>query len=153
MAAPEHGLVDVSDKAPSRRVALAESVLRADGPTLAALAANELTKADPLATARAAALLALKRTADLIPHCHPIGITRASVEFELGPSTVTVHCRVTTLGRTGAEMEALVGASIASLTLYDMIKGQCRGAEIVRTRLLEKSGGKGGVWRAEDADG
>jgi len=117
-------------------------------PTLRALDANELPKADPLPTARAAALLALKATSNLIPHCHPIPITDATVEFELGEDAVSVRCTVGTLARTGAEMEALVGASIAALTLYDMIKAVCRGARIVRTRLLEKSGGKGGTWRA-----
>jgi len=148
MAEGGKGLVDVSGKEVTRRVAVAESVLKADEPTLRALDANELPKADPLPTARAAALLALKATSNLIPHCHPIPITDATVEFELGEDAVSVRCTVGTLARTGAEMEALVGASIAALTLYDMIKAVCRGARIVRTRLLEKSGGKGGTWRA-----
>ena len=144
------GMVDVSGKDVTRRVAVAESVLSADEPTLAALRENRLPKADPLPTARAAALLALKATPNLIPHCHTIPVTDATLEFELGPDTVTVRCTVGTVARTGAEMEALVGASVAALTLYDMIKSICRGAQIVRTRLLEKSGGKSGHWRAED---
>jgi cyclic pyranopterin phosphate synthase len=147
------GMVDVSGKEVTHRVAVAEGVLRADGPTLEALRANALPKADPLPTARAAALLAIKATPNLIPHCHTIPVTDASVEFELGAETVTVRCTVGTLARTGAEMEALVGATSALLTLYDMTKAVYQGAEIVRTRLLEKSGGKAGHWRAEGADG
>ena len=149
MADGGKGMVDVSGKDVTRRVAVAESVLLADAPTLEALRANRLPKLDPLPTARAAALLALKATPNLIPHCHTIAVTDAKVEFELEAESVTVRCAVGTLARTGAEMEALVGASIAALTLYDMIKAVCRGAQIVRTRLLEKSGGKSGHWQAE----
>jgi cyclic pyranopterin phosphate synthase len=145
------GMVDVSGKDVTRRLAVAESVLAADAQTLAALRANRLPKLDPLPTARAAALLALKATPNLIPHCHPIPVTDATVEFDLAEDAVTVRCTVGTLARTGAEMEALVGASVATLTLYDMIKGVCRGAQILRTRLVSKSGGKSGNWRADDA--
>jgi len=150
MADGGKGMVDVSGKDVTRRVAVAESVLLADAPTLEALRGNRLPKLDPLPTARAAALLALKATPNLIPHCHTIPVTDAAVEFELAEDAVTVRCTVGTLARTGAEMEALVGASVAALTLYDMIKAVCRGAQIVRTRLLEKSGGKSGHWMAED---
>lgn len=149
MAQPRKGMVDVSGKDVTLRVALAESVLRADRATLAALRGGNLPKADPLPTARAAGLLAVKDTPRLIPHCHNIPITDAEVEFELGEQEITVRCRVATLARTGAEMEALTGAGVAALTLYDMLKGVCRGAEIARTRLLEKSGGRSGHWRAE----
>ncbi len=151
MADGGKGMVDVSGKDVTRRVAVAESVLLADAPTLALLSGNRLPKLDPLPTARAAALLALKATPALIPHCHTIPVTDATVEFELAEDAVTVRCTVGTLARTGAEMEALVGASVASLTLYDMIKAVCRGAQIMRTRLLEKSGGKSGEWRAREA--
>ena len=136
MAEGGKGLVDVSGKEVTRRVAVAESVLAADEPTLAALRANKLPKSDPLPTARAAALLALKATPHLIPHCHTIPVTDATVDFELGADTVTVRCTVGTVARTGAEMEALVGASVAALTVYDMVKAVCRGAQILRTRLL-----------------
>jgi len=148
-----HGMVDVSGKEPTRRVAVAESVLRADEATIEAIAGNSLPKADPLPTARAAALLAVKGTPALIPHCHVIPVTDATVEFALGRDAVTVRCRVGTFARTGAEMEALCGASVAALTLYDMIKAVCPGACIERTRLVEKAGGKSGHWRAGGANG
>lgn len=146
------GMVDVSGKEETRRVAVAESLLRADEATLKAIAGNALPKADPLPTARAAALLAIKGTPHLIPHCHPIPVTDAQVEFSLGTDSLTIRCRVGTFARTGVEMEALCGATVAALTLYDMIKAVCPAAEIGRVRLLEKSGGKGGVWRREDDD-
>lgn len=149
MADGGKGMVDVSGKDVTRRVAVAESVLVADAQTLEALRENRLPKLDPLPTARAAALLALKATPNLVPHCHAIPVTDSAVEFELGEDSVAVRCTVGTLARTGAEMEALVGASVAALTLYDMIKAVCRGAQIVRTRLLEKSGGKSGHWQAD----
>lgn len=153
MADGGEGMVDVSKKEETLRVAVAEAVLRADEATLKAIRENSLPKADPLPTARAAALLAVKGTPALIPHCHPIPVTDAKLEFSLGADAVTIRCRVATFARTGAEMEALCGATVAALTLYDMCKAVCRGAEITRVRLLEKSGGKSGEWRAEDADG
>lgn len=150
MSEGQQGMVDVSGKEQTLRVAVAESVLKADQATLKALAENSLAKADPLPTARAAALLAVKGTPALIPHCHPIPLTDAKVEFSLGSDSVTIRCRVSTFARTGAEMEALCGAAVAALTLYDMLKAACPGAEITRVRLLEKSGGKTGHWRRED---
>ena len=146
------GMIDISEKQPTRRLAEAVAVIKSDAETVQALKDNTLPKADPLPTARAAALLALKRTAQLIPHCHPIPITDAEVEFEVRREEIVCCCRVATQARTGVEMEALCGAAMAALTLYDMIKGVCPGAEIRRTRLLEKSGGKHGHWRAEDTD-
>ncbi len=145
-------MADVSGKPRTHRVAVAESVLRATEKAVRAVAANQLPKADPLATARAAALLAIKGTPELIPHCHVIPITDATVEFDLEGDTITVRCRVVTFARTGAEMEALCGASVAALTLYDMLKAVHPGAVITRTRLLEKSGGKHGEWHAEEGD-
>ena len=111
-----------------------------------------MPKADPLPTARAAALLAVKRTPDLVPHCHPIPVSDVDVDFVMGRDTVTTHCRVKVFARTGAEMEALCGAAVASLTLYDMIKAVCPGATIIRTRLLEKAGGRSGDWHAGESD-
>lgn len=146
------GMVDVSGKEPTRRVAAAESILRADAETVQAVLDNDLPKSDPLQTARAAALLAVKRTPETIPHCHTIQVTDASVEFEPAEDSVVIRCRVGTFDRTGAEMEAIYGVTVAAVTLYDMIKAVCPGAEILRTRLLEKTGGKSGHWRAEDAD-
>ena len=147
------GMVDVSGKEASWRTAIAESVLEVDEATLRAIGARALPKADPLPTARAAALLAVKGTAALIPHCHPLPVSDADVEFLMGRDTITVRCRVKVFAGTGAEMEALCGATIAALTLYDMIKAVCPGAAITRTRLLEKTGGKSGTWRAEAGDG
>jgi cyclic pyranopterin phosphate synthase len=149
----KHGMVDVSGKEPTRREAVAEAVLRADPATLKALKEDALPKSDPLATARAAALLAVKATARLIPHCHPIPVTDADVEFTIGAGAVVVRCRVATLARTGVEMEALCGASVAALTLYDMTKALCAAAEIAHVRLLSKSGGKGGEWERREGDG
>ncbi len=142
-------MVDISAKEPTRRVAVAEAVLVADEHTVRAIEANELPKAGPLPTARAAALLAVKSTPALIPHCHPIPLTGAEVEFALEDDRVRIRCRVATEARTGAEMEALCGVTIAALTLYDMIKAVCRGARIESARLLEKAGGKSGHWRAD----
>jgi cyclic pyranopterin phosphate synthase len=143
------GMVDISGKQPTRRVAVAEAVLVADEQTVRAIEANELPKADPLATARAAALLAVKNTPGTIPHCHPIPLTGVEVEFAPEADRVRIRCRVATEARTGAEMEALCGVSVAALTLYDMMKAVCRGARIECTRLLEKSGGRSGHWRAD----
>ncbi|MHC4480017.1 MAG: cyclic pyranopterin monophosphate synthase MoaC [Planctomycetota bacterium] len=153
MAKPKQGMMDVSEKGRTRRVAVAEAILRADEETVRALTANALPKADPLPTARAAALLAVKETPRTIPHCHPIAVTDVEVEFAVGTDAVTVRCRVATVDRTGVEMEALCGASVACLTLYDMLKGVCPGAEIARVRLLRKSGGQSGDWRAEEDHG
>ncbi len=153
MAEGGKGSVDISGKEKSERVAAAECVLRADAEALRRIEANALPKSDPLPTARAAALLAVKGTPRLIPHCHPIPILHTTLEFDLGQRQVRLRCTVKTLARTGAEMEALCGVSVAALTLYDMIKGVCPGAELTRTRLLEKTGGKSGHWRAEETHG
>jgi cyclic pyranopterin phosphate synthase len=144
------GTIDISDKDITPRRAVAESVLRAPTSAIDAIRRNELPKSDPLPTARAAALLAVKETPRLIPHCHPIAVTGVDVDFELCDFAVTITCRVTVLDRTGAEMEALVGASTAALTIYDMNKGICAGASVTETRLLEKEGGRSGHWTAED---
>jgi cyclic pyranopterin phosphate synthase len=151
-AEPKKGMVDVSGKAATHREAVAEAWLRADEETVRALAEDDAPKADPLPTARAAALLAIKRTPELIPHCHPIPITDAEVDFELGEDAVRVVCRVVTKAQTGVEMEALTGAAVAALTLYDMTKAVCPGAGIGPVRLLEKSGGQSGRWRRGEAN-
>ncbi len=150
MDEPRQGMIDVSAKQQTHRVAVAESVLVADPEALSAIEQNTLPKADPLPTARAAALLAVKNTPGLIPHCHPIPVTDATVEFSVSQAAVTIRCRAQAVAKTGVEMEALVGAAVAALTLYDMVKGVCPGARIEGLRVLEKSGGKTGDWRAED---
>lgn len=143
------GTIDVSDKDRTLRQAVAESVLVATEEAVQAVSENEMPKRDPLATARAAGLLAAKRTPDLIPHCHPLSLTEVSLEFTCEADSIIVRCRVSARERTGPEMEALCGASVAALTLYDMIKGICPGACLERTRVLEKRGGKSGHWRRE----
>ena len=146
------GTVDVSDKEVTRRRAVAESTLTASAEVLQAIREDRLPKEAPLATARAAGLLAAKATPQLIPHCHPVALTSVRVEFAFAESSLTVVCEVTAQDRTGPEMEALAGATVAALTLYDMIKGVFRGARIERIRLREKEGGKSGHWVAEQAD-
>jgi cyclic pyranopterin phosphate synthase len=141
----------VADKAETRRVAVAAGriVMRAE--TLAMIAAGGAKKGDVLGVARLAGIMAAKRTADLIPLCHPIPLTRVSIEFTLDAAAAAVDCTATaeTVGRTGVEMEALTAAGVALLTVYDMCKAVDRGMVIESVRLLEKLGGKSGHWRAE----
>lgn len=146
------GTIDVSGKERTPRRAVAQSVLVAGAEAVEAIKCDTLPKRGALATARAAGLLAAKKTASLIPHCHPIAITSIGIDFEFGDESVTVRCEVAALDRTGPEMEALCGASIAALTLYDMVKGVYRGARVAQTYLLEKEGGRSGHWRAGERD-
>ncbi len=143
-------MVGVGDKAETRRVAVAAGriVMRAE--TLAMIRDGAAKKGDVLGVARLAGILAAKRTADLIPLCHPIALTRVSVDLALDEAANAVDCRATaeTVGRTGVEMEALTAASIALLTVYDMCKAVDRGMVIETVRLLEKLGGKSGHWQA-----
>jgi len=147
------GSIDVSEKDVTLRRAVAQSILVAPPEAIQAIRQNALPKKDPLATARAAGLLAAKRTASLIPHCHPIALTGVAVAFDFADVSVTARCEVTAVDRTGPEMEALCGAAVAALALYDTIKGICRGARVTQTLLVEKDGGKSGHWRAEQSDG
>ena len=145
----EAHMVDVGDKEITQRVAVGRSKIRLAASTLAAIEASELKKGDALATARIAAIQAAKKTSDLIPLCHPLPITKVSVNLQLDhdlPGVVTeVTCKVH--GQTGIEMEALTAASVAALTIYDMAKGLDRGMVIEEVTLLEKVGGKSGEWR------
>ena len=145
----EAHMVDVGDKEVTQRVAVARSKIRMAASTLAAIESSELKKGDALATARIAAIQAAKKTSDLIPLCHPLPITKVSVDMKLDhglPGVVTeVTCKVR--GQTGIEMEALTAASVAALTIYDMAKGLDRGMVIEEVSLLEKTGGKSGEWR------
>lgn len=144
-------MVDVGAKAETLRVARAEGRIRMQPATLALILAGDAKKGDVLGIARIAAIQASKRTADLIPLCHPIALTRVAVEFDVDQATSSVTCRTTaeTFGRTGVEMEALTAASVGLLTIYDMCKAADRGMVIDGVRLLEKQGGKSGHWRAE----
>jgi cyclic pyranopterin phosphate synthase len=148
-----NGAVDVSDKEVTLRRAAAESVFAAPAEIIRAIREETLPKSGAQATARAAGLLAAKATSGLIPHCHPIAMTSVRIDFRFEEAAVVIRCEVAARDRTGPDMEALTGASVAALTLYDMVKGLCPGARIERTRLIEKEGGKGGHWKAEDADG
>ena len=148
----EARMVDVGDKAVTSRLAVARAQIRMKPETLSVILASELSKGDALATARIAAIQAAKKTSDLIPLCHPLPITKVSVELHadhaLPGIVIEVTCKVR--GQTGIEMEALTAASVAALTVYDMAKSIDRGMVIEQVMLIEKSGGKTGEWRSDD---
>ena len=150
----EHGeahIVDIGDKAASRRVAIAEGRIRMRAETLAGIERGEHGKGDVLGVARIAGIMGAKRTAELVPLCHPIALTRVEVEFELEHDGPAVRCRATaeTTDRTGVEMEALTAVQVALLTVYDMCKSVDRGMVLDGIGLLEKTGGKSGDWRRD----
>lgn len=140
-------MVDVSDKAATTREAVAEGFLRMTAETLALALSGEGKKGDVRAVAEVAGVMAAKRTSDLIPMCHPLAITKAEVRVEPAEGGLSVTARVKTTGQTGVEMEALTAASVALLTLYDMLKAAEKGMVIETVRLVEKTGGKSGDWR------
>jgi cyclic pyranopterin phosphate synthase len=139
-------MVDVSQKEPTVRDAVAEATVRMAAATMRALRDGSAPKGDVLATARIAGIQASKRTSELIPLCHPLPLDAVSVELVLDDAepVVRVTARARTTARTGVEMEALVAASVAALTLYDMLKAIDRGMEIEKVRLVEKHGGQSG---------
>lgn len=143
-------MVDVGAKEATHRVARATGLIRMLPATMDLITAGTAKKGDVLGVARIAAIQAAKRTADLIPLCHPLPITRVAVEFEIDAAQHAVHCsaQVETLGRTGVEMEALTAVQIGLLTIYDMCKAADRGMVIDGVRVLEKRGGKSGDWKA-----
>ncbi len=136
------GMIDVGDKKETRRTATAEAVVLMDSATVEAVRDGTTPKGNVLETARAAALLAAKRTPEIIPHCHPIRIDSVGVSFDIGSESVTVRAVTAATDRTGVEMEALTAAAAAALTIYDMCKGIDSGMSIESIRLLEKTGGK-----------
>jgi cyclic pyranopterin monophosphate synthase len=138
-------MVDVSGKPATRRTARAHAFVRISPAALAQLPANP--KGNPLEIARIAGIAAAKRTADLIPLCHPIALTHADVEIALEPEGLRITASAATTAQTGVEMEALTAASVAALTVYDMVKGLDKGIEIQDLYLLEKSGGRSGDYR------
>ena len=148
---PRGGTIDVSHKRRTLRRAVAVSVLEASPEAVEAISNDSLPKRGALGAARAAGLLAAKKTSGLIPHCHPVALTSIRIDFQFGVGTVTAQCEVKAFDRTGPEMEALCGAAVAALTLYDMVKGRCPGALVRHTRVVEKEGGKSGHWRAAGA--
>jgi cyclic pyranopterin phosphate synthase len=148
-AAGEAQMVDVTDKATTHRVARAQARLRMQPATLAEIFAGALPKGDVLAVARIAGIQAAKRTADLIPLCHPLALSRVTVEFaRRDPDVLEIETECRVNGPTGVEMEALTAAAIAALTVYDMCKAIDRAMVVEAVRLLEKSGGRSGPWRA-----
>jgi cyclic pyranopterin phosphate synthase len=148
----EHGtarMVDVGDKPATDRRAVARAVVRMSPGTAATVLAGDAPKGDVLGTARIAGILAAKRTGELIPLCHPLGLDHVDIDADVdaaaGTVTLTAEARVT--ARTGVEMEAMTAASVAALTVYDMVKALERGVEIASVALVEKSGGRSGTWR------
>ncbi len=144
----EAHMIDVGDKPDTHRVAIAEGRLSMDSATLDALRAGNVGKGDALGVARVAGIMGAKRTADLVPLCHPLPLTRVEVSLTPTEEPAGVHCEVTaeTRGPTGVEMEALTAVQIALLTLYDMCKALDRGMEIEAVRLIHKRGGRTGAW-------
>jgi cyclic pyranopterin phosphate synthase len=144
-------MVDVADKGETRRTARATGTVFMQPATLALIESGDARKGDVLGVARIAAIQAAKRTADLIPLCHPIALTRVGVEFAIDRSRACITCEATaeTVGRTGVEMEALTAVSVGLLTIYDMCKAVDRGIYFDGIRLLEKAGGRSGHWRAD----
>jgi cyclic pyranopterin phosphate synthase len=145
-------MVDVSSKPLTRREARASGLVRMQPSTLTAIGSREIAKGDVLEVARLAGIQGAKRTADLIPLCHPLGLDAVRLELvPEPPGTLRIEATVTTVGRTGVEMEALTAVSAAALTVYDMCKAVDRGMTIDGIRLEEKSGGRSGTYRRADA--
>ncbi|MCT1457427.1 cyclic pyranopterin monophosphate synthase MoaC [Kocuria rhizophila] len=141
-------MVDVSEKAVTSREATAQAVLVTRPDVIELLANGDLPKGDALAVARIAGIMAAKRTPELVPLCHPLPLSRVAVDLAPQRDRVVVQATVRTRGVTGVEMEALTAASVAALTLYDMVKAVDKAASIEDTRVLAKSGGKSGDWSA-----
>jgi cyclic pyranopterin phosphate synthase len=144
-------MVDVGDKPATERRAVAQAVVRVSPETAAAVQAGDAPKGDVLSVARIAGIQAAKRTSELIPLCHPLALSFVGVEgvVEAGLGRIVLTAEARTTGPTGVEMEALTAASVAALTVYDMVKGIERGASIGEVELIEKSGGRSGHWRRD----
>ena len=149
--AGEAHMVDVGDKSVTKRIAIAEGQIMMLDSTLDLIKEGGHKKGDVLGIARIAGIMAAKRTSDLIPLCHPLALTRVTVDFQILEDEVAVQCRaqVETSGQTGVEMEALTAVQVALLTIYDMCKAVDRGMIMTDIRLLEKAGGKSGHWVRE----
>ena len=145
-------MVDVSEKAATDRVAIAEGRVRMAAPTLTSILSGDAKKGDVIGAARIAGIMAAKKTADLIPLCHPVALTKVLVDISADQALpgLAVRAEARCLGSTGVEMEALTAVSVACLTIYDMAKAIDRGMSIEAVRLIEKRGGKSGEWRAAD---
>ncbi len=149
-AAGQAHMVDVGAKAETHRIAVATGSIRMKPETLALILSGSAKKGDVLGIARIAAIMASKRTADLVPLCHPLALTRVAVDFTTDEASNAVHCRaqVETYGKTGVEMEALTAVQVGLLTVYDMCKAVDRGMVMTDIRVTEKAGGKSGDWKA-----
>ncbi len=146
----EARMVDVTDKEPTSRVAIAEGRVRMAASTLAAILAGDAKKGDVIGAARIAGIMAAKKTADLIPLCHPLSLSKVLIDIMPDDALpgLAVRAEARCLGPTGVEMEALTAVSVACLTIYDMAKAIDRSMSIEAVRLIEKRGGKSGDWRA-----
>ncbi|WP_338573018.1 cyclic pyranopterin monophosphate synthase MoaC [Arachnia propionica] len=142
-------MVDVTDKQPTKRAATASATVVCDPEILRRIASGEMPKGDVLAVARIAGIAAAKRTPELLPLAHVIGVHGATVDLTLSPESIEVVATVRTADRTGVEMEALTAASVAALALIDMVKGLDRNAHIREVKLLAKEGGRSGSWRRD----
>ena len=145
-------MVDVSPKEATLRRALARCRVEMKPETTAQVANNAITKGDVLAAARVAGIQAAKRTADLVPMCHPLLVGSVQVDFTIGDDYVEVECKVETVDRTGVEMEAMTACAIAALTVYDMCKTADRTMSIGQLMLWEKTGGSSGIWKRDPTD-
>ena len=143
-------MVDVAGKEVTHRVALARGSIRMLPATFELVAAGQAKKGDVIGIARVAAIMASKRTSELVPLCHPLPITRVAVDFDVDAAANSVHCRaqVETIGKTGVEMEALTAVQVGLLTIYDMCKAVDRGMVMTDVRVVEKHGGASGSWYA-----
>jgi cyclic pyranopterin monophosphate synthase len=139
-------MVDVTEKPAADRTAVAAGSLRTSAEVVRLISAEGLAKGDALATARVAAILAAKRTSDLIPLCHQLALTGVDIEFAMGDTDVDITATVRSTDRTGVEMEALTAVAVAALTLYDMVKAVDPAARIDDIRVLRKDGGRRGTW-------
>ena len=141
-------MVDVTGKEPTYRTAVAEGTIKVTPPILAAITGRTAAKGDVLGVARVAGIMGTKRTSDLIPMCHPLNLNKAAIDFEPDPDagTITAICTVKVSGKTGVEMEALTGVSVALLTIYDMCKAIDKTMELGGIHLVHKEGGKSGVF-------
>ena len=146
-------MVDVGDKPDTQREAVARGEVWLQPATLAMILDRTVAKGDVLAIAQVAAVMAAKQTSKLIPLCHTLLLSAVDVAFETQyPDHIGIEVRVRTVGKTGAEMEALTAVSVAALTVYDMCKAVDRGMHVEHVRLIRKSGGKSGVWQAEEQE-
>jgi cyclic pyranopterin monophosphate synthase len=150
----EARMVDVGGKAATNRAAIAEGFVRMSAATLQTILAGDGKKGDVVGAARIAGIMAAKKTADLIPLCHPLGLTKVTVDISADAALpgLRVEAEARCFGPTGVEMEAMTAVAVACLTIYDMGKAIDRGMSLEGVRLIEKRGGKSGVWRREDED-